>query len=235
MNEYINRIKIPYNVTHIKLDIGLSYSAPHSQIWLSNEENLFVFGFEPNMDSVNDILQGYIAKRCPSHGEPIANKYINNTFTVIPVALSNVEEPTTMRFYKMTNDTGTSSLYEPRDKNLDPIKEKVDVPVYSLKHFFDVFPWDRFEYIDYIKIDAQGADFDIIKSAGDYLKERVVFITAEPEHMFYINTAHNTYANMINYLVSQNFIQINHPNTSDPTFINKKFQHLQDTIFISQI
>ena len=49
--------------------------------------------------------------------------------------------------------------------------EKIEVPVYSLKHFFDLFPWDRFEFIDYIKIDAQGADFDIIKGAGDYLNE----------------------------------------------------------------
>ena len=233
MNELINRIQIPDNITHVKLDIGLSYGAPRSQNWLSFEKDLFVFGFEPNIDSVNNILNGNIINYHPGH-DPIANEYINNVFTIIPVALSNVEEPTTMPFYKMLDDCGTSSLYEPVDINLGPIKEKVDVPVYSLKHFFDVFPWDRFEYIDYIKIDAQGADFDIIKSAGDYLKDRVVFITAEPEHMQYVNTQHNTAENMNNYLSSQNFIQINHPNTCDPTFINKKFLHLYDTIYINQ-
>lgn len=104
-----------------------------------------------------------------------------------------------------------------------------------IKTFFNVFPWDRFEYIDYIKVDAQCADFDIIKSAGDCLKERVVFITTEPENMQYVNCSSNSAENITNYLISQNFIRINHPNTSDPTFINKKFQHLQDTIYIRQM
>ena len=90
MNELINRIQIPDNITHVKLDIGLSYGAPRSQNWLSFEKDLFVFGFEPNIDSVNNILNGNIINYHPGH-DPIANEYINNVFTIIPVALSNVE------------------------------------------------------------------------------------------------------------------------------------------------
>jgi hypothetical protein len=95
--------------------------------------------------------------------------------------------------------------------------------------------WDRFEYIDYIKIDAQGADFDIIKSAGHYLKDKVVFITAEPESHQYIGCQHNTSENMIVYLKEQNFEKINHPNTQDPTFLNNKFKDLYNKIYIKQL
>jgi len=97
-----------------------------------------------------------------------------------------------------------------------------------------LFDWDRFPIIEYIKIDAQGADFDILQGAENYLRERVVYITAEPESSQYNNCQHNTAENMNNYLQSQGFIHINHPNTADPTFINKNFIHLKDSIYIFQ-
>ena len=43
------------NIKHVKLDIGLSYNAPHSQNWLENEPNLLVIGFEPNPDFLASI------------------------------------------------------------------------------------------------------------------------------------------------------------------------------------
>ena len=139
-----------------------------------------------------------------------------------------------MNFYCLNNDCGTSILFKPIE-SFNSIKEVIKVPVYSLKNVFDVFPWDKYEYIEYIKIDAQGADLDILKSGGDYLKERVVYVTAEPENTTYDNISHNNIDNIISYMESQNFINIKHPNTSDPTFINKKYLHLKDTIYISQI
>jgi FkbM family methyltransferase len=232
MEEYLKNI--PVNTKNIKLDIGLSYNAPQSNKWLSNEANLFVFGFEPNPECVNTILQKNIVKRHPNHGEPLKNEFIESRFRLIPFALSNVTEPTRTNFYAMTNDVGTSSLYRPNDQQLGPVKFETSVDVYSLKHFFDLFSWDRFDYIDYIKIDAQGADFDIIKSAGDYLKERIVFITAEPESIQYSGCHHNTAENMTEYLKTQGFERINHPNTSDPTFLNAKYKHLYNKIYISQ-
>ena len=44
------KISIPENIKHVKLDIGLSYSAPMSQYWLSHEEDLIVFGFRAPPD-----------------------------------------------------------------------------------------------------------------------------------------------------------------------------------------
>ena len=223
------------NLTHVKLDIGLSYSAPQSQIWLEKEKNLLVFGFEPNPESVANIKAGNIQKRHPTHGKPLDKKYIDeNRFILIPVALSNVKNEEKMDFYVYEKDCGTASLYKPKDPKLGPIKEIIKVPVFSLKHFFDEFPWDRFPYIDYIKIDAQGSDINILKGTGHYLSERVVYITAESECKQYKKTKHNNTNAIIKFMKRQGFIKVSHKNTSDPTFLNKKFVHLKN-IFINQL
>ena len=231
MEEYYKNITILDTITHAKLDIGLSYSAPQSQVWLENDPNTIVFGFEPNPEAIKSILSKNIIKKDPSHGEPLNGNYIDTRFFLFPICLSNVETSTTKTFYSTTNDCGTSSLYKPTNFEYN----ETQVPVYSLQHFFDLFPWTKFEYIDYIKIDAQGSDLDILKSAGDYLKERVVYITAEPENTSYENCSHNNTDEITNYLLSQNFQKINHPNTQDPTYINNKYIHLKEDIFIYQL
>jgi len=235
MEKYFSNIIIKENIKHVKLDIGLSYNAPHSQDWLENEPNVLVIGFEPNPDFLASISsKDNIEKRASCHGDPINKKYVNDRFFLFPIALSNVNEPTEMTFYETQKDVGCSSLYKPTDSNLGEYKIKSKVPVYSLQHFFDLFPFDKFEYIDYIKIDAQGSDLDILKSAGYYLKEKVVYVTAEPESYSYENCSHNNEKNIEEYLLSQNFIRVFNKRTSDPTYINKKFQHLENEIYIFQ-
>jgi FkbM family methyltransferase len=235
-DEYLKNKNISFeNFDNVKLDIGLSYSAPHSQLWLKNDEKTLVFGFEPNPDNVKCILNKNIQKINPNHSNPIENKYIDKNFFVIPIALDNVDIPSERDFFCMKDDPGTSSFYQPK-QSLGKIKDIIKVPVYPLKSFFDVFPWYKIDKIDYIKIDAQGSDLDILKSAGDYLKERVVYVTAEPENeLFYFNCIHNTEDNINEYMKSQNFIKINHPNTKDPTFVNKKYLDIADKIFIKQL
>ena len=236
MDKYVDFNKIPLNKKRIKIDIGLSYNAPHTQIWFeydNKNDDLYIFGFEPNPYNVKSILNKNIVKR---HQFALENKYIDiNYFCLIDVALSNVKEMKEVDFYCTNNDSGTSSLYCPNSNLKDEIKEIVKVPVYSLKHFFDIFDWNRFPYIEYIKIDAQGSDLDILIGAEDYLKNKVIYITAEPECLEYDNSQHNTFDNIKKYLESQDFIFIQHPNTYDPTFINKKFLYLKDKIFIAQL
>ena len=225
MDKYVDFNKIPLNKKRVKIDIGLSYCAPHTQIWFENDNNdddLYIFGFEPNPYNVKSI---YV----------LENKYFDTKqFCLIDVALSNVKEIKEVEFYCTKNDPGCSSLYCPNSNLPYEIKEIVKVNVYSLKHFFDIFDWNRFPYIEYIKIDAQGSDLDILIGAGDYLKNRVVYITAEPEYLQYNNSEHNNFDNILKYMESQDFLLINHPNTKDPTFINKKFLYLKDKIYIAQ-
>jgi len=218
---------IPNSCSHVKLDIGLSYNAPQSQSWLSREDSgLMVFGFEPNPASIACITNKNNQKQ---------HRYIEEgRFVIHQCALSSVSEPTTMKFYVSQNDCGTSSLFPNDETRLGKIKEVIDVPVYSLKMFFDGFPWDRFQYIDYVKIDAQGSDLNILKSAGSYLSERVVYVTAEGDGNQYIGADECSATNIISYMESQGFMRIHHTNTIDPTFVNKKYIELSKSIYIKQ-
>jgi FkbM family methyltransferase len=227
---------IPDSCSHVKLDIGLSYNAPQSQSWLSREDaGLMVFGFEPNPASIACIINKNNQKQHHSHGDCLQYRYIEEgRFVIQQCALSNVIEPTTMKFYVSTNDCGTSSLYPNDETRLGKIKEVIDVPVYSLKMFFDGFPWDRFQYIDYVKIDAQGSDLNILKSAGSYLSERVVYVTAEGDGNHYIGADECSATNIISYMKSQGFMLIRHLNTIDPTFVNKKYIEESKNIYIKQ-
>lgn len=220
MDKYINTI--PNNTTHIKIDVGLGLANVQSQKWLLTEQNLHVFMFEPNIDCI--LSSQNIMNTINMH---------SNSYTIIPVALQNINQQTNMVLYSMYKDGGTSSLYKPTDITLGPVKSQNIINVYSLKHFFDVFPWNKFEYIDYMKIDAQGSDFDIIKSAGDYIKN-IVYITAEPESDSYENCMHNTEYNMTKYLQNYGFTKIQHPNCSDPTYVNNKYLNIANNIFIYQ-
>lgn len=225
MEKYFDMKQIPENIKNIKIDIGLSFNLPHSCIWLANNttNDLFVIGFEPNPSAYNHSIF-----------KTNSSKY-KDRFAFLPVALNNVKEQTVMKLYDMENDCGTSSLYYPLDGfNLGKIKNIIEVPVFPLKDFFDIFDWNRFPYIEYLKIDAQGSDYNILLSAGDYLKDRVVYITAEPEFMSYENCQNNNAYEMAKYLASQGFIGVSHPNTKDPTFLNMKFYDLKDDIFIYQ-
>jgi len=220
MEKYFENLIIPDNIKRIRFDVGLGRDAINSVRWLANNNDLFVFMFDPNPDSI--ISTSFFIKNAlqifPSHISTIIS---SPNYSMFPIGLSNVTEQTSMEFYGMQNDCGTSSLFEPvKDSVLGPVKQKIQVPVYSLKHVFDLFPWERFPYIEYVKIDAQGSDFNIIKGMGDYLKERVIFISAEADTGCYIGDEYNNLNDISNYLKTLGFVRIVNPCSIDPTFIN---------------
>ena len=236
--DIFSKLNIPENCTHTKIDVGLSYGANQSSNWLDTENNVMVFGFEPNPDSYQCILNGNIQLRHPSHagaGNPLNKQHIDSgRMKIFNIALSNVQNIETMDFYVNSKDCGTSSLFSHDEKYLGPIDRVIKVPVYSLKMFFDNFPWERFSYIDYIKIDTQGSDLNVLKGAEDYLKEKVVYVTAEPDGDQYFGANECNVENITEYMTNLNFTKINHPNTHDPTFVNNNFLDLANKIYISQ-
>lgn len=211
------KIDIPKHIKHIKLDIGLSYSAPMSQYWLCQEDDLIVFGFEPHPDCVESILAGAIKKH-PSHGQPLEKKHIGNRFFLFPCALG-ISEESMVQFFATKQDVGCSSLFVPKYFEVAQIME---VPIFRLSDFFDIFPFDIHPVIDYIKIDAQGGDLAIVKSAGSYLADHVIYITLEAENGQYLNT-HNSCDQINKYMKSIGFDSYTSGNTSDPTYVNTRF------------
>lgn len=228
------KIQIDPSIKKVKLDIGLSYNAPQMQNWLSKEApDLLVFGFEPNPTSVARIISPTNTKKEAFHGDVLEHRFLHKNAYILPIALSEKDNKD-QDFYISTVDEGCSSLYQPSDV-LFSTKEIIRVPVFTLKSFFDMFPFDKIPLIEYIKIDAQGADLEILKGAGEYLSNHVVFITAESEvNNFYKDVKYNDTNLVREYLQSQGFFQIRHPLTEDPTFLNFRFREEASNIYIFQ-
>ena len=229
------KIKLAPELNNVYIDIGLSWCAPQSALWCKEVDNIIVFGFEPAPEAIRNVIEiQKNFKQLPgsrvgkSMGAVVQRE--NQQFHLIKCGLG--DKNGFMPFYQTTNDVGTSSFYEPKNLgNFSVIKANI----FRLEDFFDLFPWDTHPYISYIKIDAQGSDLNILKGAGRYLSDRVVFVTAEPDGYQYKGADDNNRSNIVNFMTSVGFEHINHPNTVDPTFINSKFKHLQNKIYIKQI
>ena len=239
-----NDIEIPSSCKNIKIDVGLSYTANHSLNWLDKDKECFVIGFEPNQASIQRMYRyNYMSANIPgieTFNEKKMNYYMDNRFLINKIALSDTPYAKTMEFYNTHKDCGTSSLYKPIDEMSKDGQGFGDfsidkVPVISLKMVLERISKIRFPTIGYIKIDAQGADLDIIKSAGDQLKERIVWLTAEADGWQYEGANNCTEVNMDEYMTSQGFERVKHPNTQDPTYLNTRFKDSADNIFISQL
>jgi FkbM family methyltransferase len=200
------KIDIPKNINHIKIDIGLSINAPISEYLLTHEKDLFVYGFEPNPESVRSV----------ENWQTIP-KYLNKNFFVFPCALGKYFEEE-ITFYVTKSNVGCSSVFVPKDIE---VEKTIKVPIFKFSQFFDIFPFDTHPIIEYVKIDAQGSDLEIIKSAGTYLSEHVVLITAEPENNQYLNTI-NSVQEMDAFMLSIGFIK-HEEYSQDVTYLNTRF------------
>jgi len=223
--------KIPDDVEKIRFDIGTSIDAQNSALWLARHKDLFVLGIEPNKDSIKELHQRTYP---PSHHRIVSldeNKIkldrfglrdIAEHFKLLTCALDSVDEPCYSTFY-MTDERnyGCSSLLKPTEKLKSVDVKGVDqVAVMSFAEVLSHVPWDRFPTIDIVKIDAQGKDLDILKSAGDYL-EKVKVVHVETTTWGCYNGACET--NEIREFMKKNdfthmFGQVNE------TYVNNRFR-----------
>ena len=220
---------IPEHIKNIRFDIGLSYCAPNSTIWLNDSDDTFVIGIEANKYACDRIISGgFIA-----HQKHLSFPYPHKNFILINVALDDVKEITTKPFYHMSSDVGVSSLLKPTDSLGHTLQEISDVTVIPFSFILEKIDWDRFDYIELVKIDTQGKDLDIIKSAGKFL-DKIVYLNCE------INTfdhyENNNKPNEFNdFLINNgfNFVLDNsfvNGEVVDRTYINNKFLNLKDKI-----
>ena len=226
------KIIIPSWVKHIKIDIGLSFDAPHSQNWLDEDESVLVIGFEPNQEWFKWITtpteeRDRTFKEYHTYTKQIEYSYVGKRFFIIPIALSDVISPSKMPLFIPNESGGCGSLL--KDRTLGGTICTYDVQVFSLSDFLDFLPFDTVNYIDYIKIDVQGMDINVLKSAKNYLSDYVVYVTAEPESQQYYGAENNTTSSIVEYMSSIGFVQLHHQNTKDPTFLNTKFQDKKGT------
>jgi len=218
------KIVIPSWAKHIKLDVGLGQHPMYSWNWVTTQPDTLIFGFEPNPAALVSIYKNWTS----------SEHKIGEKFFPIPVALSS--ESSELTFYVTEPWYESSSLLKPKESTLSMIKSDVKiikVPGFKLSDFFDLLPLGSIEHIEYIKIDAQGVDLDIVKSGKDVIQDKVVYITLEADGHYYENSNSNI-PEIDSYMQSIGFIKVNHPNVLDPTYLNKKFESIASDIYICQ-
>jgi FkbM family methyltransferase len=220
------KIFIPQYATTVSIDVGLSVNAPQSAIWLERNAGLFVIGFEPIQSNIDAI---YIGKsQWPINLDP---RMIGTRISIVKAALSNENLPDTRNFYVTKNDPGCSSFLKPINLEVDRIEV---VSVFTLDEVLSYFPFDRIAYIDHLKVDAQGTDFDVIKGVDKNLS-RILFITLEIDTQNYFD-GNQTEKSVSRFLRLHGFCRIKnslfgqvcrrvlginiHLEVDDPTYIN---------------
>jgi FkbM family methyltransferase len=236
-----NRMEIPKWARRIKLDVGLSVNAPHSQVWLEKDSDLFVIGFEPLRENIRSIMEG--TSNWPINLNP---EFIGKRMWIIPCALGNISGSQS-KIYITAKDPGCSSLLMPRTFE---VKDVLSTQIWKLSDFLEFIPWNQFNFVEHLKIDVQGMDFEVLKGAEEYLN-RILFITLEVDTDEYTNTT-NDLDSISNWLKAYGFKPLPrsrvrkavwnllHPRFSvsvkDPTFFNARLRKqfpLRD-IFIYQ-
>jgi hypothetical protein len=216
------KLNIPDHFSNIKLDVGVAFNAPNSEIWLSELPGRIVFGFEPNPESAHELLTGENRKRGNGY-RYLDLKHVNSSFFLIPCAVDDCE-PCFKNFFMTSDDPGTSSLHKP---SYFSVKKSIEVPCIRLSDFLDLIPWDRITYIEHVKTDAQGNDLRILQSAGRYLSERIVFVTSELTTYDQYEYSHK--AKELRRFMKKNgfkYVKRKLRGPDNATFVNKRFKKI---------
>jgi FkbM family methyltransferase len=182
----------------IFLDVGLSADAHQSEVMLRLNPNSIVIGFEPLSENIHKIRKGL-----SSHSIILDPKRIARNFFIVPCAISNIPLPEYQTFFVTKLDRGCSSLHAPTTFELERTEA---VPVFSLLDFLKELPLSRIGYIDYLKIDTQGSDIEVVQSAGSALVQ-ILAITVELSIDQY-QGIHNSTRTFLRFFGSKGFLPV---------------------------
>lgn len=187
-------ICLPDWAKRIKIDVGLSYTASNSVKWIREDSSLLVFGFEPLPESCHK-LRLWIAAQEDSES-------LSTQLIVIQAAVG--PEVGTSQLHVTEGDTASSSLLMPIGIRR---RESIEVQVFPLNHLLRVIPCDRVKRIDYLKLDCQGMDAEILRGVGPEL-ERIALVTAEAGENQYVHSS-NSVKDLVQLMKSRGFIWLN--------------------------
>lgn len=173
----------PENIDALYIDVGLAIDAPHSALWIADNDKCAVVGIEPNQECLDKMKAGrssapfhYVSLKDPAvmlNGEEI-KKINNEQLFIFKCAIDNVETPTKALFYHTDKrNIGCSSLLEPTSRLGLDVTSKTEIDVVPLEYVLDKLGVEQFEEIKFVKTDTQGKDFDVVQSLGKYLSKTV--------------------------------------------------------------
>jgi FkbM family methyltransferase len=174
-------------------------------------------GFEPNVFNLKRIHSDFHLKSHPPEFRKLPHEYINKEAVIVPFALG--DETKFLPFYCTKEDPGCSSIYEPRTLE---VLAKTEVPCYRLDTFLKSFDWTRFPYIDGMKVDVQGHDYEVLLGAEEIIgKICYIFIEITSENLY--KECPEKYNLMKSYLETNGFTQVH----IAPRGYNALFQNLR--------
>jgi hypothetical protein len=179
-------------VKALRIDIGLSWNAPHTKRWLGDGSSVLVLAFEPNLISIRTILGqtpqpgwGEHVLRIPSPNIKVDGNTIlvSERLIIFPFALgsSHVEEA---KLFVTAHDPGTSSLYRPLEFDIEAIQK---TKIYRLDSILESLRIDSTYTIEILKIDTQNSDFEVLLGVGEYLKKTTIVVFERPNNKQYQN------------------------------------------------
>lgn len=149
-----NLRRIDRRRNRIWIDVG-SHLGEYTISFAREDPSITVFAFEPNLKQASQCF-GLLPN-----------------FVVIPMA---VEEHQGCADFYINAFEAASSLYPMNETARQQwiggeqlkVVQKISVPVIRLDTFMNLL---EIRKVEFLKIDAQGADFSVVKSAGDRLKD----------------------------------------------------------------
>lgn len=216
-----NKIIFPNQCSSIRFDIGLSYCAPNSKLWLDHTKKTLVIGIEPipsNIDSIKTYgllnYENYILLNC---------------------ALDNVDVPTHAIMFETNGDPGCSSLYKPTKYLPYSVKNEILVPVISFDYILSKINWDIFPYIELIKIDTQGNDYNVLLSMKDYIKKTIYILVECTTFNHYEKSSYNDETLINNYMIQNGFICKKEEHADVIGWDGKRVTHPVDKIYMNTL
>ena len=234
-------ISLPEHINKIKIDVGLSISAPISWNWLETDSKVAVFGFEPNLKNIEEIKGNALDNSQDTlslfqHNN--FSKYLGKRFFIIPYALS--QENSEKEFYNVVTklnqsksgyefESGSSSLLKPI--SMEYVKSKVKV--YNLFTFLSKFDWKKITSITQIKIDAQGEDFKIIYGLKNFIKKvEVISYEINAPGYYKYNNYKLQNIKLFFYMVTNGFYPLK-KTASEITYKNIRYVKSKDNYYTS--
>ena len=170
------------------IDVGVHFGE-HTFQFAKKNPSLMVYAFEPNLKVA------------------IQRAGLLPNFVVIPAAIA--ENDGCANFFINTFEAASSLL--PFDQtglqnwikgDQLTVERTVTVPTIRLDTFMN---WLEISNVDFLKVDAQGADFSVIKSAGKRLKDirKITLEVAITPSQLYLGAAHKS--EVVGYLEQAGF------------------------------
>ena len=142
----------------VMIDVGASRGAPYSVEYLRTFKNSLVISLEPDYESYLNLklIKSKLSLK-------------NRIWVILPIAITAVESISEQKFYsfRSPSDPGLSSLLKPigiyGDQNIDE-RSVLTCSLLYLCKFCEI------SYVDFLKIDTQGNDLQVLISLDQYIK-----------------------------------------------------------------